>query len=72
MAEMTSTDIFGKLHFQSAKTLLINGGRITLSTKSRLSRFKGDDVQIYNKHECECFTALKIGRTETLFSHLCH
>ena len=40
--EIISTDIFGKLHFWSADTLLLNGDRSTLSTKARLSRFKGD------------------------------
>ena len=44
---MTSTDKFGKLHFRSAETLLLNGGPNTLSIKSResrLSRFKGGAI----------------------------
>ena len=55
-AEIISTDIFGKLYFWSAETLLPNGGRSTLSTKLRFSRFKGDAfvvsyyVRIYNQH----------------------
>ena len=63
---------YGTLSFRSFETLTLNGGRSTLSTKSRLSRFKGDafgvssDVRIYNQPECGCSTVLKAGSTETL------
>ena len=70
--ETISTDKCGTLSFRSFETLTLNGGRSTLSTKSRLSRFKGDafgvssDVRIYNQPECGCSTVLKAGSTETL------
>ncbi len=70
--ETISTYKYGTLSFRSFETLTLNGGRSTLSAKSRLSRFKGDafgvysDARIYNQPECGCSTVLKAGNTVTL------
>ena len=71
-SKMISTKLYGELNFRTAETLLLNGGKSTLTTKSRLSRFKGDtfgvssDIRIYNQAECQCPSRTKIGDTLTL------
>ena len=71
--ETISTDKYGTLSFRSFETLALNGGRSTLSAKSRLSRFMGDAFRVYfdarilyNQPECGCSTVLKAGNTVTL------
>ena len=69
---MVTTKIFGKIEFKSAETLLLNGGRSYLTTKSRLSRFAGDtfgvssDIRIYSQPECDCIGRIKRGSIQTL------
>ena len=59
---MISTKIYGTLNF------LLNGGRSSLSTKSRLSRFTGDafgissDIRLFNQNPCRCRSSTRIGQ----------
>ena len=65
---MISTKIYGTLNFRTAETLLLNGGRSSLSTKSRLSRFTGDafgissDIRLFNQNPCRCRSSTRIGQ----------
>ena len=69
-----STKLYGTLNFKTAENLLLNGGRSTISAKSRRSRFEGDafgissDIKLYLQPDCECTgsTHVKIGDIITL------
>ena len=69
-----STKLYGPLNFRTAEVLLLNGGRSTLSTTSRLSRFEGDsfgissDSRTYFQHDCGCTgkSHIRIGDVRTL------
>ena len=53
-----STKLYGTLNFKTAENLLLNGGRSTISAKSRRSRFEGDafgissDIKLYFQPDC--------------------
>lgn len=70
--EMLSTKLYGKLNFRTAETLLLNGGRSSFTTKSRMSRFTGDafgmssDIRIFNQSACACRDNTLIGQVRTL------
>ena len=69
---MITTKLFGTIDFRCAETLLLNGGRSSLTTKSRMSRFAGDtfgvssDIKIYSQPECDCLGRIKCGSIQTL------
>ena len=62
-----NTKLYGKMDFRSAETLLLNGGRSSISAKSRQAKFTGDvfgmntDIRLYNQPFCGCTEALKLG-----------
>ena len=66
------TKKYGTINFQTAETLLLNGGRSSISTKSRKSQFTGDvfgiesDIRLYRQNFCGCKTAVKRGDIITL------
>ncbi len=66
------TKKYGKLNFQTAETLLLNGGRSSISAKSRTKRFTSDvfgiasDIRLYQQPFCGCSGVLKIGDMKTL------
>lgn len=73
---MISTKRYGKLHFRAAETLLLNGGRSSIGTKSRKARFTSDaytgitsDIMAYRQLFCGCADALRIGMVTTLPRH---
>ena len=61
---MVETKLYGKLHYQAAETLLLNGGRSSISAKSRQARFTGDvfgmktDIRLFNHPFCGCSGAV--------------
>ena len=69
-----STKLYGPLNLRTAEVLLLNGGRSTLSTTSRISRFEGDsfgissDSRTYFQQDCGCTgkSHIKIGDVRTL------
>ena len=75
-----STKLYGTLNFKTAENLLLNGGRSTISAKSRRSRFEGDafgissDIKLYLQPDCEYTgsTHVKIGEIRTLSEVLPH
>ena len=54
------TKKYGTLHFKAAETLLLNGGKSSISKKSRISQFMGDvfeiasDIRLYQQQFCGC------------------
>ena len=71
--KLVSTKLYGQLNFRTAESLL-NGGRSSISRKSRLSRFSGDafgissDIRLFNQPLCECTNSIKIGMIRKLES----
>ena len=71
-----STKLYGNLNFKTAENMLLNGGRSTISAKSKRSRFKGDafgisyDIKLYLQPDCKC--TVKIGDIRTLSEVLPH
>ena len=65
---MISTKLYGTLNFRTAETFFLNGGRSSLSTKTRLSRFTGDafgissDIRLFNQNPCRCRSSTRIGQ----------
>ena len=67
-----TTKQYGTLPFRAAEPLLLNGGRSSISTKSRKGQFTGDvfgiesDIRMYRQSFCGCRGALQIGQSKTL------
>ena len=72
--DMVETKLYGKLHYQAAETLLLNGGRSSISAKSRQARFTGDvfgmktDIRFFNHPFCGCPEAVQKGDLKHLTS----
>ena len=66
------TKNYGTINFRAAETLLLNGGRSSISTKSRKSQFTGGvfgiepDIRLYRQNFCGCETAVERGDKMTL------
>ena len=67
-SHVVETKKYGKLHFRTAETLLLNGGKSSIGTKSRKARFLGDvytgitsDIMAFKQPFCGCSDALQIG-----------
>ena len=66
------TKNYGTINFRAAETLLLNGGRSSISTKSQKSQFTGDvfgiepDIRLYRQNFCGCETAVERGDKMTL------
>ena len=71
-SNFVTTKKFGKLNFRTAETLLLNGGKSSISAKSRKARFTGDafgiksDILLYKQPFCGCKSALRVGDTRRL------
>ena len=66
------TKRYGKLNMLTAEKLLLNGGKSSLSTTSRRSRFTGDpfgissDIRLFTQAPCNCNGKTQIGDSVTL------
>jgi hypothetical protein len=71
---VVSTRLYGNVHFKTAENLLLNGGKTSINTQSRTSRFEcgafgvSSDIRIYFQPDCRCSSPshIKIGDVRTL------
>ena len=72
--DFITTKLFGKVHYQTAENILLNGGPTKFKAMSRQSRFTKDafgissDIKLYNKDPCFCPNVIRIGDIATLYT----